>query len=71
MEGAIQLTVIGWELILNNNIICIFSEKINLFQLNKYNQLQERSSILVSSFNFLVNYLKLFLTKNYQFSWHV
>ena len=63
MGGAIQLTVFGWELILNNNIICIFSEKINLFQLNKYNQLQERSSILVSSFNFLVNYLRLFLTK--------
>ena len=31
MRGAIQLKMIGWELIQNNNIICIFSRKLNYF----------------------------------------
>ena len=37
MRGAIPLRMIGQELIQNNNIICIYIfEKMNLFQLNKY-----------------------------------
>ena len=31
MRGAIQMKMIGWELIQNNNIICIFSRKSNYF----------------------------------------
>ena len=31
MKGAIQLKTIGWKLIQNNNIICIFSRKLNYF----------------------------------------
>ena len=31
MRGAIQLKMIGWELIQNSNIICIFSRKLNNF----------------------------------------
>ena len=31
MRSAIQLRMIGWELIQNNNIICIFSRKLIYF----------------------------------------
>ena len=31
MRGAIQLRMIGWQLTQNNNIICIFSKKLNYF----------------------------------------
>ena len=36
MRGAIQLRIISWELTQNNNIIYIFSKKLTLFLLNKY-----------------------------------
>ena len=41
MRDAIPLRMIGQEIIPNNNIICVFFEKINLFQLNKYDQPQQ------------------------------
>ena len=43
--SAIQLRMIGWELIQNNNIICIFMRKLTYIQLNKYDpKLQTNSS---------------------------
>ena len=31
MRGTIQMKMIGWKLVENNNIICIFSRKLNYF----------------------------------------
>ena len=31
MRNDIQMKMIGWELIQNNNIICIFLRKLNYF----------------------------------------
>ena len=39
-EMPFSMRMIGAKLIQNNNIICIFFEKIKLFQLSKYNQWQ-------------------------------
>ena len=38
MRGPIPQRMIGQELFQNNNLICIFTQKIKLFWLKKYDQ---------------------------------
>ena len=69
MKGAIQLKMIGWKLIQNNNIICIFSRKLNYFSSTRTIKLYELVYLL--SYELSITTLSLSLVRTHPNQWRI
>ena len=69
MKGAIQLKMIGRKLIQNNNIICIFSRKLNYFSSTSTIKLYELVYLL--SYELSITTLSLSLVRTHPNQWRI